>query len=1845
MKKILSDKSFWIIMVISILSLTFLTVGVVFLTRSNAKEFYASGYILDSSNTGSPSKYYFDENTVYKENVFNQYVFKDTNNNEVKANKDNFIHYLNKSLSFMKNGVILDLDNFKENLVPYYNITDKSIIEYNNGGYYVETADKTLVFGNFLGRITDNKYIVVGNDVRVRLAGSDDFVRGDYFEIIFVENGVVKVENQEGSYQTVSDGTVIYVGDSIEINLGDKSVSYGEEVKLSLGELTIDGNENIDITPSDGKVKDDEAGEGEEGGNGNDTPEQNPGENDINGDGGEETGPTTVLKKEVSVNLISAEATINSIRARFQVIDTASAIKGNLLLTVVDASTGEVVYRKILLNVTDEQDVAISTLRSNNTYVMTIVDEDNTSGIQYFQKSFKTDSLDLKLIREMVTENSLTYSLDFGNMEDVRSADVSLVDESNQIIASYTVVSGENNRVVFDGLENNTSYDVIVNNVVIKNVLYENLYSSRTSSLTLKLKPTLGEVKVDDDDENKSFVLSMSDVLDPDKSIVSYTYQIYKAEDITEEGITTASAVYSFTREELNEELLKLDEAKNLFGNQDYRFKIVAKYYDNYRYNEIETMFSDYFQITGKPTISFEPDVIDFNRISGTITIHDEGCTVPFAGRSCFDEENNFVVRYYGGTTTTRNTIRNIVIDAEKQTLTFDLTGLTENVLYTFEVYADVDLHNDNGLQKGQYLGGFNVSTTSTSELMIQNWKNEKYSSQEPIAVSAEMVSLNPNDDSIDKLASLTFNLYSGNVKNTILSANPIASFTVTEGIKDTYYNKIFNLSSKTFGIEDINKLKELSDGKLSRYYTIEITDAFDADKANEFKITNNIYVYEVPAILLLEDELATPEIATEAITNEQTKSNLYSSYGISYDANLADDIIRGYKVSAIFDKNKIETYFRGINPIVKINFYAHDSKGRLIETKTIDFLNDERYEVYFFFENGTDYDVVDKKLTRGNTYIFSYDLGIDDDGDESTEEILFPNKKPTSDKIVVNKQSPSFKLYIQKSDKSSITYRYKVFDYDNALYMEDDKYYMHYQIDEGEDNSVEIFKTDDIREFILGGLDNGSIYDISYYRAILKDADPTLTSIGKYYFDGYYDGNSYNNQYRLEYGNFDNRLKVIITDSDLLPRVSAYLLTLSSTDEKYQTVISDLDDCDGEKCIIVDYKDISTLKGKNVTVSLDAFYDTGYVGFGQPSKLGNYFVDLGLISAKDASKAGFVYQTSGNNSMGKYFYVNDRGFTTDLSYPRGILAYELISTNNVNALWTLNTSNLVNVKEKKFAKFGDIASNNLSVITTQGGISIISRGLIVNPKVLDKVTMTTSNDNFKFTSIIPKVAASVNAYINGGSMDINVSIDESTFNDDFVATSGKYKFYVDIFEECTDDDCDSGLSLVKTVETDYENLKGVTFAGLLPNKKYYYKISADMNQGGSKVKIPLFDSNRPGYVEFLGEFNTLNKDGIFDRVTYSHASSITEDTYNKRELTVTSFLKSSVNFDLKFELYDKNGEQEFEYILDNDKIDTSDKITAKYVQDISGDDFVFGPGYHRLVITAITTDLKKELELYNDYLVDSEVEGKNFKELKNPDILLAQTANIDGSEGNYDYSITYTITIVDKDKVIKDGIYYIELQNSAYDNACGGDGKGCKVTAVINENKCSFDNNKMTGCNIRAQDKDTQVLTITFNGLKPDTNYVIYVYANTYRNNVSLTEKEGLVYVRKGQYTKSALNFSLGAVTPTAVGKNKLVITFAGAANLQDSLKGIDYDITVQGAGKVASGSLGKTDTTNNELRFGVDADLYPTITIDVPEGKQLGLNNYVIITYYYQDKDGRLQKLKIGENTSFQYTVKNEN
>ncbi|UKI26944.1 MAG: hypothetical protein L6V91_09595 [Bacilli bacterium] len=81
-------------------------------------------------------------------------------------------------------------------------------------------------------------------------------------------------------------------------------------------------------------------------------------------------------------------------------------------------------------------------------------------------------------------------------------------------------------------------------------------------------------------------------------------------------------------------------------------------------------------------------------------------------------------------------------------------------------------------------------------------------------------------------------------------------------------------------------------------------------------------------------------------------------------------------------------------------------------------------------------------------------------------------------------------------------------------------------------------------------------------------------------------------------------------------------------------------------------------------------------------------------------------------------------------------------------------------------------------------------------------VDIATENNNFKFTSITPKVSSKVKPLINGGVFNVNLSVDEDTLKSDFIKTDGKYNFYIDIYKETTceetDEECEVTSELIK---------------------------------------------------------------------------------------------------------------------------------------------------------------------------------------------------------------------------------------------------------------------------------------------------------------------------------------------------------------------------------------------------------------------------------------------------------------
>ena len=237
--------------------LILLGIGSFYLFDKNDDTFVKGGYVLNPLSS-KVEKYFFDEDTGYRENLSSMIEFKDVDDKDIQVTKDSFLHYLDGSLSFFKNGAILDLDSINGGeAVKFYNITNQSVINKEGNGYVIASGNGKIKLGNFIGRISDNKYIVVGK-LSAKLVGNETRVEADYFEIVYLEEGIVNIENKDVKYQVAADGTVIYVGNNIAIDLGDKKIVYGEKDVMSITAITIDGDENIDIIPVKEEKKEEE---------------------------------------------------------------------------------------------------------------------------------------------------------------------------------------------------------------------------------------------------------------------------------------------------------------------------------------------------------------------------------------------------------------------------------------------------------------------------------------------------------------------------------------------------------------------------------------------------------------------------------------------------------------------------------------------------------------------------------------------------------------------------------------------------------------------------------------------------------------------------------------------------------------------------------------------------------------------------------------------------------------------------------------------------------------------------------------------------------------------------------------------------------------------------------------------------------------------------------------------------------------------------------------------------------------------------------------------------------------------------------------------------------------------------------------------------------------------------------------------------------------------------------------------------------------------------------------------------------------------------------------------------
>lgn len=218
------------------------------------KEFISDGYILDASvkeNKEAISEIsdqiYFASGAQYKEKFGKQVAFKNTSNEEVKIVPEQFIHYSDESLGSFVKGVIMDLNAIKEEQYGYYSVTKNNVLVKNGQSYEMTSHGEKIIMPEFIWKISDTDYTICSPSIEINLGSNYQVVLEGYAQIKYIDNGIVRIVHQQGTYQTVSSEAYLETADGVVLNLVGKNFYVEDTPVLSLDSIALNDSSYINV--------------------------------------------------------------------------------------------------------------------------------------------------------------------------------------------------------------------------------------------------------------------------------------------------------------------------------------------------------------------------------------------------------------------------------------------------------------------------------------------------------------------------------------------------------------------------------------------------------------------------------------------------------------------------------------------------------------------------------------------------------------------------------------------------------------------------------------------------------------------------------------------------------------------------------------------------------------------------------------------------------------------------------------------------------------------------------------------------------------------------------------------------------------------------------------------------------------------------------------------------------------------------------------------------------------------------------------------------------------------------------------------------------------------------------------------------------------------------------------------------------------------------------------------------------------------------------------------------------------------------------------------------------------
>ena len=1525
------------------------------------KNFASSGYILKSAE--NPEKFYFSDNETYKNSYDDQIVFKNTDGKKVALKKENFIHYANGSISSFVKGVLVDLNNIDSDPITYYNFSANKVLKkLGNGQFVAKNLDEDIEFSSLMWKISNTKYLVAASNIQIVF--DDDTtkdVKDSYLEIEYADNEIVNVFNNEVNYKTISSSTYLLIDDSVKINLGNKFVTKDDKTKMSLENMTINANDNVNIVELEEYKEVTEENETENNQNNgnysgqagtvtansggtvnvsnggttvaigdNNSPsnmEDNPA-SDV--DIGQDNHQQTEKELEDGLSIISPKYTIKEfkvtptgLRTIIEIEDNEARLVSGTKASIMNNATQKVVYT---LPETGETQIKIDTasLSPETEYTLCLNATYEIDKIEYNQnfiyKTFRTPTLGVTLEKELFTTNSLAFNIKFDSDSEVTKLDAEL-EETQQVFESIKNVKGNTEKIEFNGLEPDKEYTIKIKNIFVGNTSNETIYSYTFKTLKelpkLKNEKTHGKVKVDIDKWNDEICLSVPDIVD--NSVESLQYNIYTQVEDKE------TLIYSTTTLDKS---IKLKVGDTLKRNTDYYCNVIASFYDNEKTIEYEianTESSFCMNSSPMPSIRFETkeeDGITFNSIEGVLILEDEGKTINY--------RNTKVEVIYSSTTKGIDDIGTLTYQGINESLEIPIKieELKSNETYKLSVYATYDLQDGNGERYG-FIGSVLI-TTKEPIPMTALW-NE---GTEGINLNLRLQSTQESTKEAECLYCFDLALYLGQEG---ASKVPYATAKIVDNgqesfngsIKTNYFDKDGLISQSTFGLSDA-QIEAIE--RENSYCTIVLSNAKDLVSRNTEKSFENIIpvLSNVKTYAIQELKNKNPLNSIDAITMQKIiKSRINNTdyqvlistkdyqnvQEIVNNNKMNDSTTVGIKLQANVSVNQLENmkYFE---------YFIYDNNKNLIATSGLIEKDAEKNEVpsaLFLISNGTSDNVTDSDIARGGTYFYKYYSYS-----SAERENMYPNAEENRDywdahsmpSTAIQKQDSIFVMYPSTSDSASISYKYKVNDIDNTIYLENGKKYFHQfyaDLPINQDNKIEIQEGENTEN---NGFWNVTFNQLSELHENYNLQVKVLRSLVKYTQPEYKVLTTQRFTKEIQNFNATIRAEEVQGISDIL-----YLENISTINkEKIAKVQIELVDKDSQMEAITIEKSIEELINDNYKINLN--------------------------------KLDLIYKYPGQTLLNKRFKINVK-----IYYINEVVGYDsihqFVTYQTVDGDWLKIQNNqeflTMNANNEKFLypvvydshqyEFDDTRVNVKQHNNLITWLAYSEKGLVrkinntnqvpILPKNVEVFTLP-NVEEFKIQNVIPGIKSEEDLHITSGPAAATIQLDK-TYSKDTINSEEEYEIYADIYEK-------SSNSFIETVNI---SSTGTTVTNLQKGKTYNFQLYIKNNN----EKYYLFDLNKQ-QAKVNYEFSTIGEVKV-ENLTIDFSKS------NQEKGTLTVLHTSNVNngfYGFRYEICNISNEpitESISYSLNNENFETAENgVFIIPIQRFKESNAVFGKVY-----------------------------------------------------------------------------------------------------------------------------------------------------------------------------------------------------------------------------------------------------------------------------------------------------------